>query len=229
VTREWVPEGCQWDGRRGGGEPQKCSNCENLTTFHTHLSNRRDFATRRFGGTVLAMWIFLLGFGAIFAGYAIYIGPLGKKRDSNCGYLLDNMFKLCQKQQDLYYLDGMSILDNFSNESNLLEIERLYTESYVSFHDSEFTTLQPSEANASTLTLYRKIVKDFASQLWKDVAMVPTHTLSFEFIMHLFSSFRKLMSKGFSLFLRTAPSLGIRIWPIGLISTNQTLERSLFH
>jgi hypothetical protein len=117
------------------------------------------------------MWLFLFGFGAIFAGYAIYIGPMGKKRDYICGKFLNNTFKLCQKQQDLYYLDGMSIISNFSNESDILEIERLYNESSHEL-PQEFTIIDRSSVDSPILNLYRKIVKDFAIQLWKDVAVV---------------------------------------------------------
>ena len=69
----------------------------------------------------------------------------------------------------------MSILSEISHEKDLVELERLYITSLDSHHLSprDFIPLKAhSPAALAVITFYRQIVKDFASQLWKDLTMV---------------------------------------------------------
>jgi hypothetical protein len=133
------------------------------------------------------MWLFLLGFGAIFAGYAIYIGPLGKKRDGSCGFRIDDRtvpYRLCQKQQDLYYGDGVSLLTNVFNEEELHEIENMFeVNSRTSISDSDTRQgnsfiIPLTQSTSSGLHFVHKIVQNFALQLWKEITMVRNSLLS---------------------------------------------------
>jgi hypothetical protein len=129
------------------------------------------------------MWWFLLGFGAIFAGYAIFIGPLGRKRDGACGSRRiekenAELYRLCQRQQDLFYGDGVSLLMNVLSEEELLEIEKMFEQYNESPSFDEIVALPPPSASASLgFNISRKIVQSFASQLWKEISMVVSPSL----------------------------------------------------
>jgi hypothetical protein len=144
--------------------------------------NPRGSTTSRTSERAAAMWWFLLGFGAIFAGYAIFIGPLGRKRDGACGSRRiekenAELYRLCQRQQDLFYGDGVSLLTNVLSEEELLEIEKMFEQYNESPSFDEIVALPPSASASLGFNISRKIIQSFASQLWKEISMVVSPSL----------------------------------------------------